>query len=202
MNKIDLRSRYKHLYQPSKKTFSVVDVPPLQFLMIDGHGDPNNNPQYQEKFSALYTLAYTLKFALKSQGLDFTVMPPEGLWWTPDMADFSQDRKDLWLWTMMMLLPDEITPDMFEDARRQALHKKPAPALEELRLETYHEGLAAQILYLGAYADEGPTIIRLHQFIRDNGYQLRGKHHEIYLGDPRRSAPEKLKTIIRQPMGA
>jgi len=202
LNKIDLKNTYKHLYQPSKKTFTLVDVPPLQYLMIDGHGDPNNNPQYQEKFTALYSVAYTLKFAMKPQGLDFTVMPPEGLWWTPDMADFSLERKDLWDWTLMTLMPEQITTAGFEEARKQANRKKPLPAMEALRLETLHEGLSVQILYLGAYADEGPTIARMHQFIHQNGYQMDGKHHEIYLGDPRRTAPEKLKTVIRQPVKA
>ena len=200
MDKRDFKKELKHLYQPSAKEFSVVDVPSLNFLMIDGHGNPNTSPDYTAAIEALYSLAYTIKFALKPKGIDFVVGPSEGLWWMEDMRQFSQENKDRWDWTMMILQPEEVTQEIFEQSKIQAAKKKDLPALQGLRLETYNEGLSVQILYFGAYADEGPTIARMHAFIHDNSYEMNGKHHEIYLGDPRRMAPEKLKTIIRQPI--
>jgi hypothetical protein len=201
---IDLRKQFKHLYQPSAKKFSVVDVPPLNFLMIDGTGNPNTSQAYRDAVEALYGLSYTLKFGVKQgkygqQPYDYPVMALEGLWWMDDMREFSITRKDDWKWTMMMLQPDIITPDQVELARADLI-KKNLVAAPRIRFESYHEGLSAQIMYFGPYADEGPTIQRLHEFIHESGHQLRGKHHEIYLGDPRRTAPEKLKTVIRQPM--
>ncbi|MCI0519465.1 MAG: GyrI-like domain-containing protein [Chloroflexi bacterium] len=201
MEKIDLKKELKHLYNPPQGKFSVVEVPPLNFLMLDGHGDPNTAPIYVEAVQALYSLAYTLKFAAKPLGVDFAVMPLEGLWWTANMADFSMERKDDWDWTMMIAQPEAVSVELVEQSRRDALRKKGIPALERVRFERFEEGKAAQIMYLGAYANEGPTIARMHEFIHAQGWSLRGKHHEIYLGDPRRNPPEKLKTIIRQPAG-
>ena len=200
MAKRDFKKELKHLYQPSAKEFSVVEVPPMNFLMIDGHGDPNNNPNFQGGMDALYGMVYTIKFALKPQGIEFVVPPSEALWWMDDMSEFSMETKDRWDWTMMIMQPDEVTPDIVEAARLELARKKNPPALSKLRYERYAEGLSVQIMFFGAYADEGPTITRMHDFIRDNGYQNNGKHHEIYLGDPRRTAPEKLKTVIRQPI--
>jgi hypothetical protein len=201
MTKIDLKQELKHLYSPSRKEFGLVEVPPMNFLMIDGRGDPNTAPEYHEAVEALYGLAYHLKFTSKKQlDIDYTVMPLEGLWWAEDMAEFSRGNKGNWQWTMMIMQPDHITAQMVDEARRALAAKKDLPALPKIRFERYDEGLSAQILYLGAYADEGPTIARMHAFIEENGYKLRGKHHEIYLGDPRRTAPEKLKTVIRQPI--
>ena len=201
MEKLDLKKTLKYLYQPSAKDFGSVDVPAMNFLMIDGTGNPNTAPAYAEAMQALYTLAYTLKFKIKKElGVDYPVMPSEGLWWMDDMREFSPLRKDEWKWTMMIMQPEVVTPPLFEQSRGEAVSKKGFPGLDRLRLERFHEGLSAQIMYFGAYADEGPTIARLHQFIHAGGFALTGKHHEIYLGDPRRSAPEKLRTIIRQPM--
>ncbi len=205
MQQLDLKKQYKHLYQPSARAFSVVDVPPLNFLMIDGAGDPNTSADFQAATAALYTLSYTLKFGVK-QGkygaapCDYPVMALEGLWWAEDMRAFSLERKGDWLWTLMIMQPDIITPEMVAAARTEAAKKKDLPALSKVRFEQYHEGLSAQIMYVGPFKDEGPTIARLHAFIQAGGHQLRGKHHEIYLGDPRRTAPDKLKTVIRQPM--
>lgn len=196
----DFKKELKHLYQPAAKEFSVVDVPPLRFLMVDGNGNPNTSPDYVAALEALYSMAYTIKFALKPLGVEFVVGPSEGLWWMDDMREFSAATKDRWKWTMMILQPEEVTQEVFEQAKVQAAKKKDLPALPRLRLETYAEGLSVQILYFGAYSDEGPTIARMHAFIHEQGYELRGKHHEIYLGDPRRTSPEKLKTIIRQPI--
>lgn len=203
MIKIDFKKELKHLYRPSAKKFSIVDVPAMQFLMIDGQGDPNTAQAYTDAIEALYAVAYTLKFASKKHLMrDFTVMPLEGLWWVEDMSDFSAQDKDAWLWTAMIMQPDWIDGTMAEAAKEIAGGKKNLPALCKLRFESNTEGLAAQILYIGPYADEGPTIARLHAFIAENGYQPTGKHHEIYLSDPRRAAPDKLKTVIRQPMRA
>jgi hypothetical protein len=200
MDKIDFKKDLKHLYLPSSKTFTIVDVPPMNFLMVDGHGDPNTSPQFQEIFNALYTMAYTIKFALKPQGIEFVIPPVEGLWWMEGRDDIDLTTKDNWDWRLMIMQPEAVTMEVFERARAEAARKKDLPMLAKLRFETYHEGLSAQILYFGPYADEGPTIIRLHAFIAENGCVLEGKHHEIYLGDPRRTAPEKLRTVIRQPM--
>jgi hypothetical protein len=200
MIKLDFKKEYKHLYLPSKKEFTVVDVPPIKYLMIDGHGNPNNDPVYAETLQTLYSLAYTLKFALKPQGIEYSVAPLEGLWWMPDMSEFNVANKDRWDWTMMIMQPDQVTSELFAQACADVTRKKDLPLVSKARLETYTEGLSVQILYFGAYADEGPTIARMHAFIRDNGYVTNGKHHEVYIGDPRRTAPEKLRTVIRQPI--
>jgi hypothetical protein len=201
MEKIDLRKQFKDLYSPSRKEFSFVTVPPLQYLCIDGKGNPNTSETYQQVISTLYGLSFTLKFALKkSQGLDYTVMGLEGLWWTPDINSFSMEDKDAWQWTMLMMQPDFITPAHFEEARRQLIAKGKGPLADQTRLERIDEGLCAQILYIGAYDDEPPTIADMHAFIHEHGYELTGKHHEIYLSDARRVAPEKNRTILRQPV--
>ena len=201
MEKLDLRKELKHLYNPSAKAFQLIDVPSLQFVMIDGQGDPNTAESFRLAMQALYTVSYTLKFDLKkNHGVDYPVMPLEGLWWADDMELFSQEKKGEWKWTLMIMHPDVVTKKLFKSAVEQVAAKKGLPALGGLRLERLREGKSAQILYLGPYADEGPTIARMHAFIRESGYMPEGKHHEIYLGDPRRSAPEKLKTVIRQPV--
>ncbi len=202
MTKIDLRKELKHLYNPSAKQVSLVDVPPLRFLMLDGRGDPNTAPEYAQAVQALYSLAYGLKFKVKKGpvGVDFAVMPLEGLWWVEDMSQFSLQDKQAWLWTMMILQPDFVTPELFAETRAEVEKKKGLPALSGVRLESYHEGPAAQVMHIGPYADEEPTIARLHAFIHEQGYRLRGKHHEIYLQDPSRTAPDKLQTVIRQPI--
>lgn len=201
MFKMDYKKDLKQFYLPSAKEFAIVDVPPMNFLMIDGQGDPNDNPAYQEVLEALYAMAYGIKFALKKQGAaEYTVPPLEGLWWAEDMDAFTTGEKSLWQWTMMIMQPEAVTAEIVDQQRLETARKKTLPALERLRFENYHEGLSAQILYIGAYADEGPVIARMHQFIANKGYLRTGKHHEIYLGDPRRTAPEKLKTVLRQPV--
>ena len=198
VEKFDLKKEFGGLYNPSKKDFSIVDVPTMNFLMIDGHGNPNISQDYQQAMEALYSMAYTLKFSLKQLGHEYVVPPLEGLWWMPDMNEFTEANKDHWDWTMMIAQPDFVTADEVEQARMEVAKKKDVPALAKLRFEPYPEGLSVLDLYFGAYSDEGPTIARMHQYIKDNGYATNGKHHEVYLGDPRRNAPEKLKTIIRQ----
>ena len=202
MAKTDFKKQLKHLYQPSSKDVSVVDVPDMNFLMVDGQGDPGTSPEYQEALEALYTVAYQLKFTIKGRDpeLDYVIPPPEGLWWAKDMGAFSMNDRDAWQWTAMIMQPDHVTQALFDEAVDQVKQKKDLPGVGKLRLERFHEGRAVQILYLGPYSAEGPTIERLHAFAREHGYQLRGKHHEIYLSDPRRTAPEKIKTVIRQPV--
>ena len=205
MSPIDLVKQLKPLYAPSAKHPSIVEVPELAFLMIDGRGDPNSAEAYQDALGALYGVAYTLKFALKKTDpeRDFKVAPLEGLWWTdaepPSMADMESD-KDSWNWTMMSAVPDAVTAAEVAAAVEAAARRRPLPAAGRIRLERFAEGLAAQIMYIGPYADEAPTIAALHAFVEEQGYELRGRHHEIYLGDPRRTAPERLKTVIRHPV--
>jgi hypothetical protein len=171
--------------------------------MIDGHGDPNVAPEYTEALEALYAVAFKVKFLSKKHlGRDYVVAPLEGLWWAEDMETFTVQRdKSAWDWTMMIMQPDWINAQIWQEAREQVEVQKSPVALEKLRLETYDEGLSVQILHLGPYDDEGPTLHKLHhEFIPQNGYEVRGKHHEIYLSDPRRVAPEKLRTVLRQPI--
>jgi hypothetical protein len=190
------------LHAPAKKV-ALVEVPELQFLMVDGAGDPNTSQEYQDAIQALYSLSYTLKFMIKKAGTgsDFVVMPLESLWWSGPEGELDVSDKNAWQWTAMVLQPDFVTDGLVEEARRQASEKKDVPALPKVRLESFHEGLAAQALHIGPYSEEGPTIERIHQFIRDSGYRPNGKHHEIYMSDPRRARPERLKTVIRQPVG-
>jgi hypothetical protein len=202
MEKIDVKKELAEFYNSSAREFKIVDVPALNFLMVDGAGDPNIAQEYKEAVEALYSVAYTLKFMVKkgSQAIDYGVMPLEGLWWADDMSVFTTTTKDKWKWTAMIMQPRFIDSAMFEEARQQAAKRKSLPAVPMMRFESFREGPAAQILYFGPYSGEGPTIQRLHEFIWEKGYEMAGRHHEIYLGDPGRTAPEKLKTIIRQPM--
>jgi hypothetical protein len=202
VNKTDFKRTLKALYAPSSKSFSIVDVPPMQFLMIDGHGDPNTAPAYQEAVEALYAVAYGAKFASKREfDRDYVVPPLEGLWWAEDVQAFPSRDKGSWDWTMMIMQPERITEAMVEAARARAGEGKELPALPKLRLETYREGLSVQILHLGSYDDEAPTIARMHvEFMPAQGLAPAGKHHEIYLSDPRRVVPEKLRTVLRQPV--
>lgn len=199
--KIDFKKQLKHLYNPPSKQVTVVDVPELNFLMIDGEGDPNTSEAYQDAIETLFAVSYALKFAIKrgESGIDFAVMPLEGLWWVEDMTQFSMENKDAWKWTAMIMQPAYVTQQLVEEAVKQVEKKKDLPSLSDMRFEAFHEGTAAQIMYFGPYSEEALTIDKIHGFIRDQGYRLRGKHHEIYLSDPRRTAPHKLKTIIRQP---
>ncbi len=201
--KIDFKRELRELYAPALEP-SLVDVPELAFLMIDGHGDPNTVPEYVKAIEALYAVAYTAKFELKRapDGIDYGVMPLEGLWWVPDMSKFTTEDKSAWNWTMMIMQPDQVTTEVFEEARAKATKKKSRDAIGQVRLERFAEGLAAQIMHIGPYAAEGPTIQRLHAFTAEQGYERAGKHHEVYLSDPRRASPDKMKTIVRQPVAA
>jgi hypothetical protein len=202
MTKIDFKKELKPLYGTTAKQFEIVDVPQMNFLMIDGHGNPNTAPAYQDALESLYAVAYKLKFMSK-KGLekDYVVPPLEGLWWAADMQAFTSGDKDDWDWSMMIMQPGWITTAMFEESRVLVKKAKNPRAISKLRLEHYHEGLSVQILHVGSYDDEAPTIAKLHQqFMPENNLSASGKHHEIYLSDPRRVQPEKLKTILRQPV--
>ncbi len=169
--------------------------------MIDGRGDPNTAPAYQESVGALYKLAYAIRFHMRDEaGLDFGVMPLEGLWWVEDLGDFSYDDKSNWFWVMMIMQPDAVTPEIVEQMRAKVAAKHNPPRLDDIRLDSLEEGLSAQVMHHGPYADEKPTVDRLHAFIDAQRLTPHLKHHEIYLKDPNRSAPEKLLTILRQPV--
>ncbi len=200
MSKIDYKQEWRHLYNPSSKEVSVVDVPEMNFLMVDGAGDPNVSQAYRQAIEALFSLSYTLKFRIKKMmGVDYAVMPLEGLWWTDDPGQFSLSRKENWKWTAMIMQPEWVTAELFSEALGELGKKKALPALEQMRFASSHEGRCAQVMHIGPYAAEEPTIARLYAFIHEHGYERRGKHHEIYLSDPSRTAPDKLKTVIRQP---
>ncbi len=202
MNKLDWKKELKHLYAPSAKEASPVEVPAMNYLMIDGKGDPNTAQEYADAVESLFAVAYAIKFAVKKSTLaiDYGVMPLEGLWWAADMSKFNTNDKRNWLWTMMIAQPPFVTQAMVDAAVIEVRRKKNPAAISRLRFETYSEGKCAQIMHLGPFSTEGPTIERLHQFIGDNGHQRRSKHHEIYLSDIRKAAPEKWKTVIRQPL--
>lgn len=202
MKKLDLKKQWKELYGTKAGVIVAVDVPPLRYLMVDGAGDPNTSKAFQEAIEALYSLSYTLKFSLKKspRAIDYGVMPLEGLWWADDPRLFHEADKSRWKWTAMIVQPDVIGKAEIEAAFDQVRKKKNPAALERVRFEALTEGPSAQVLYLGPFSDEGPTIQRMHEFIHAAGKELHGKHHEIYLSDPRRTAPEKLRTILRQPM--
>lgn len=200
IRKIDLKKDLKAFYAP-KGTPQIVDLPAMNFLMIDGEGDPNVAPAYVAAIEALYSVSYTLKFTIKrgASPIDYSVMPLEGLWWAKDMADFAKGNKSRWRWTAMILQPPFVTRAQVVEAMAVAEKKNPEGAVGQLRFESFKEGRAAQLMHIGPYSAEAPNIEKLHAFIEAQGGKLSGKHHEIYLSDPRRAAPEKLKTIIRQP---
>lgn len=202
MEKFDVKKAHKELYSPGSKDFSMVEVPPVRYLAVDGHGNPGTATQYVEAVEALYSCAYGVKFESKKVlDRDFVVPPLEGLWWAADMAAFTTGDKDTWDWTMMISQPDWITPELIAATVEKVAAKKELPGLARLRVLDLHEGLCVQILHRGPYDDEAPTLARLHdQYMPEHGLAFNGQHHEIYLSDPRRAAPEKLKTILRQPV--
>ncbi|MBW9092201.1 GyrI-like domain-containing protein [Microbacterium jejuense] len=190
-------------YRAKRGEFRILDLPPRQYLMIDGHGDPNTSPAYAEALEALYPVAYTLKFASKrTLERDYVVPPLEGLWTADDLDAFTTARdKSQWDWTMMLLVPDWIGADLVDAAVAQVAAKKAPVRLAEIRLQTLDEGCCVQTLHVGSFDDEGPVLDRMHhEFIPSEGLRMTGTHHEIYLSDPRRTAPEKLRTILRQPV--
>ncbi len=199
MSKLDLRKEFRPFYTAKRKP-AIVDVPAGRFLTITGRGEPGGDA-YRAALNALYSVAYTLKFRCKKEGRDFTVMALESLWWwdAPAAPGEAPPREE-WNWKSMIRQPDFVTEEMAEAAKEEAKAKKGLPEIDRVVLETFDEGLSAQIMHVGPYSEEGPTIERLHAFIAENGYRPRGLHHEIYLSDPRRTPPERWRTIIRQPV--
>jgi hypothetical protein len=206
MEKLDLRKQYKHLYQPSAKKVEVVDVPRLQFALLDGEieqgASPGTSAAFGQAMEALYGVSYTLKFMSKlhkENPIDYGVMALEALWWT-ETGEYDLTQPEGWRWTAMMMQPDHITAEMFQDALAQLRKKKPNPALDLLRFESFTEGLSVQMMHIGPYRTEPETLAKMDAFAAGNGYRMRGKHHEIYLGNPMRAAEDKLKTILRHPV--
>jgi len=202
MTKVDLKKELDS-YRACRGEFRVVDVPPEQYLMVDGQGDPNTAQEYADALAALYPLAYKLKLASKTNlDRDYVVMPLEAIWWASDMDAFTTARdKSAWHWTVMILVPQWITTDMYDAVVAEAARKNPSAFLDRVRLETLHEGRCVQTLHVGSYDDEAPVLAEMHhRFIPRAGLQMTGRHHEIYLSDPRRIQPSKLRTILRQPV--
>lgn len=206
MEKLDLKKQLKHLYLPSAKTVSVVEVPEMQFVMLDGRIEPDETPEtapfFQDAIGALYGISFTLKFMSKlreKDPIDYTVMALEGLWWT-DSGEFDFNKKEPWQCTLLMMQPDHINEAMFRDAMQELSEKKPNPRLDKLRFERFEEGLSIQMMHIGPYADEPRTLSKMKAFAAETGYTYRGRHHEIYIGDPRLAKPEKLRTVLRHPV--
>lgn len=196
----DLRRVHPQLWRAGDEPARLT-VPPVAYLMVDGAGDPSTTPAYADAVATLYAVSYGLRFAAKAAGVEpWPVHPLEGLWWSDDVARFSMDRRDEWRWTMLIAQPPVVTADAVADAVASAEHKGKAPASAGLRFDVLDEGDAVQVLHRGPYDDEPPTIARLHAWIADAGLALRGTHHEVYLTDPRRCAPERMRTILRQPV--
>lgn len=204
MTKFDFKAERKDLYAPPRGAFSIVTVPPMTFLTIDGAGNPNTVPAYKEAVEALYAVSYVLKFASRRKsGRDYVVGPLEGLWSAADWSAFERRAKDEWRWTMMIRQPDWITRAVVETTITSTRAKKPLPGLPLLRLEAFDEGRCVQILHVGSYDDEAPVLARLHrEFLPQHGLAPAGRHHEIYLSDPRKTPPARLRTILRQPVEA
>jgi hypothetical protein len=211
MKILDLKKKFKYLYQPSAKKMEIIQVPNLQFAMINGAIEkgqaPGTSPLFAQATQALYGLSYTLKFMLKKRktnAVDYSVMALEGLWWVED-GMFDITIKDNWFYTLMIMQPEVITKEIFEEAREQVRRKKGASEiLSKLKLATFDEGLCVQVMHIGPYAAEPATIDRMKEFMAENNLRdnvgPNGKHHEIYLSDPRKAAPEKMKTILRHPV--
>ncbi len=206
MKKLDLRKELKHLYRPSAKKVSVVEVPEMQFATIEGQIEkgrlPGDSPAFVRAVEALYGISYTLKFMSKKRAqdpIDYPVMALEGLWWVED-GHFDIQVPGNWHWQALMMQPEHISGAMFSEALVELLSKKENPALARMRLERFNEGLCIQMMHVGPYAEEIRTIKKLEAFAQAQGYVMHGRHHEIYIGDPTRAKPENLKTVLRNPV--
>jgi hypothetical protein len=200
MKKIDFKKELKELYQPAAKAVVEVEVHAMNFLMIDGDGDPNTSQAYSDAVEALFAVSYAVKFMIKKgpSAVDYGVMPLEGLWWADDMSKFSTKDKSNWKWTAMIMQPSFVTREIVERAIADVKKKKNPKSITKLRFEPFEEGRCAQTLHIGPFSAEGPTIEKVHQFIAEKGKRT-GKHHEIYLSDIRKADPAKWKTVVRQP---
>ncbi|MFX1240482.1 MAG: GyrI-like domain-containing protein [Promethearchaeota archaeon] len=202
--KVDFKKSMKEFYNPNAQKVVMVEVPEMQFLMIDGMGSPGDSQEYQDALAVLYPIAFKTKFLSKAKGKDYVVPPLEGLWWADNMDDFTKGNRDKWKWIMMIMQPDWITQEMIDEAIKITVEKKPElkDKISKLYLQSYKEGKVAQIMHIGPYSEEGPTVEKVHKFIESIGGTFDGhnqKHHEIYLSDPRKATPENMKTVIRQP---
>jgi hypothetical protein len=199
---LNLKREYNHLYNAPKKDIGIVDVPPFNYLMVDGAGDPDTSTHFQDAVEALYGVSFTLKFMVKKENPDndYVVMPLEGLWWMAGEEGFDPNKREAWQWALMIVQPSLITADLVNEAVARIRPRKEQPALDKVRFESFYEGLSVQIMHIGPYSEEALTIARMFVFLHLRGYRPRGKHHEIYLSDPRRTAPDRLKTIIRHPV--
>lgn len=201
MNKIDFKKEYKELYKPSAKKISFVDIPELKYLAVEGKGDPNTSQEYKNSIEALMGVSYTTKFIMKKEyGKDYVVMPLQGQWWSDDMENFSVQDKSNWKWRSLVMQPNFVKKEHVDQAIAEIAMKKDLSSLDKVEFTTIKEGLSGQILHIGPFSEEGPTVEKLHNTIKEKGYDLTGLHHEIYLSDIRRANPEKLRTIIRQPV--
>jgi len=206
METVDFRKNYKHLYSPTARTPELVTMPPMTFLAIDGRGAPDGEA-FELSIQAVYSMAFTIKFGRKKARMepDFKMGPLEGLWSVGDenrRFDFAVDGlgRDRWQWTLLFWMPDFITKDDLRAARVAVADRKPNPMLDCLHLWMWEEGLCVQMLHVGPYSEEEATIAAMDAYMAEHGYAARGRHHEIYLGDPRRADPSKLKTILRHPV--
>ncbi|HHV93484.1 MAG TPA: transcriptional regulator [Firmicutes bacterium] len=202
----DFKKAHKELYMPKDRPV-LVEVPEMKFIMVDGNGDPNDNPAFQEAIEMLYAAAYAVKMSKKEgkqpeRYFDFVVPPLEGLWWSD--GPFSLTMRDNWKWTLMIRQPDFVDLDFFQWAVEKVKAKKPHLPMEKVRLESFTEGLCVQILHVGPYSAEPETMAKMAEFMEREGLvdlvPTGGKHHEIYLSDPRKSAPETMKTVLRHPV--
>ena len=201
--KLDYKKEFPEIYKPSLKTPTIIKIPEMTYFMIDGTGDPNTSEEYKDIVQILYNISYTLKMKIikkETPDKDYVVPPLEGLWYMPKMDEWSMEDKEKWQWTMMIRIPDFIEDTQIKKALKILKETKNPSFFSKLRYEQYDEGTCVQIMYLGPYDEEPPTIKKMHQFAEKNGYILNGHHHEIYLSDPRRIEPERLKTILRQPI--
>jgi hypothetical protein len=202
MEKLDLKRELKEYYSPSANGPVIVNVPSFKYLMIDGIG-MDFDGESQKAIQALFGVAYKVKFMLKKeQGTDFVIMPLEGLWWAEDMNDFVNGNREKWQWTYMIMQPEFVTVDIVQAAIKEVKAAKKDNTVDLLRFEKYHEGLSAQMMHNGSFSEEHPNIMKIHRLIEENGGIFddnKLKHHEIYLSDFRKTAPEKLKTVLRQP---
>ncbi len=208
MEKLDFKKEYKDFYLPKSKP-AFIQVPPISFVMVDGHGDPNG-AEYQNAVSLLYALTFTIKMSKMSGNqpkgyFEYVVPPLEGLW-NCDDGPFDLKRRDAWCWTSMIRQPDFVTPEVFNWACEEAAKKKKDLDFSKARFETYEEGMCVQILHIGPYSTEPESVAKIAEFITENGLMddigKKRRHHEIYLGDPRKTAPERLKTVLRHPVRA
>jgi hypothetical protein len=203
--KVDLR-RELDSYAARVGAFRELELPARRYLMIDGHGDPNTSPDFDAALRALYPLAYAVKFASRAElGRDYVVPPLEGLWWADDMDSFTTARdKSRWDWTLLLLIPDWVGPELVAASVESVRRKANAPErLDEVRDEVLEEGRCVQTLHVGPFDDEAALLDRMHhEVIPGLGLALTGTHHEIYLSDRRRVAPDRMRTILRQPVRA